>query len=658
MVKKKKDCRSIFDEPVKSDFKTVKTSLKNIINNEDDNGLNNFIKINKWVEDCNEIVIIVYQFIRLYILKCFHENREIPELTEELLGYFVRACGLKAEGRVFTLKYSDFQEELDELYLTEFQPCLNKPKLDLINKKYTYQYLITQIHTSYYNNIKEHFITRFRRFVNLTSPIPLKDPYKDKKGEIKYKNNKENIRLIGNIKNKILLNKFDEIPTEFLDYSKWIRTEFLPELDSENYAYDVKVFPHKYMKYTIKMNNHLEILNLSRESDKQFKLFQPLPLRTNIIPKYITLDANCILNILNIGTTNWGKKYPLKQGNNRIITWNLLFNTDKKIFKMKDYHFKTIQTDGVGVSIIFQKIGAKLGKKITKEENKKTDMYINDLTDEQLDLCKEMWLVGGDPGKDNILYLMDQGGDTLRYTAPQRRKESYHKRYNSIVSNKKFHAGIIERETILSNYNSKTVNYDLYKQYINIKTELNDSVRLFYNDIKFRKFRWRTHIYSRKSEDKFLNNIKKTFGPNVLIGYGNWSISKQMKHIMPTRGIGMRRAVAKKYRTVLIDEFKTSKICSKCSKELVNLKDTNNDKVHRVLTCIDCKSDSSESKKVTFINRDINACINILNILESWIEHKTRPEQFSREKIDPHPKGINGGPLVLSSAASQSYSKT
>ena len=56
--------RSIFEPKSKGNFLVVKTSLKSILKDCD----NNFPIINNLVLECNEIVIRTYQFIRLFIL--------------------------------------------------------------------------------------------------------------------------------------------------------------------------------------------------------------------------------------------------------------------------------------------------------------------------------------------------------------------------------------------------------------------------------------------------------------------------------------------------------------------------------------------------------------------------------------------------------------
>jgi hypothetical protein len=144
---------------------------------------------------------------------------------------------------------------------------------------------------------------------------------------------------------------------------------------------------------------------------------------------------------------------------NKNYIWHKIFNTDKKVMKMKGYEYKTIQTDGIGVSICFQKIG----HKFNQTNIDKDDTYINDLSDEDLKLCKKKKLIGIDPNKQSLVYMMYNEKNKLRYTASQRRIESLSKRNNRITHTEKVKNKIIEEETKLSKYNCKTVNYNEFK---------------------------------------------------------------------------------------------------------------------------------------------------------------------------------------------------
>jgi len=145
-------------------------------------------------------------------------------------------------------------------------------------------------------------------------------------------------------------------------------------------------------------------------------------------------------------------------------------------------------------------------------------------------------------------YRLDiEDKNKLRYSCCQRRRESLRKRGNKIILREKQKNKIIEEETKLSSYNCKSVDYNEFKKYITEKTKLNEKVREFYENELYRKLKWRSWIYQRKSEDNFLNNIEKTYGKkeDLLLCYGNWSNNKQMKYIMPTKGVGLRRTIEK-----------------------------------------------------------------------------------------------------------------
>ena len=607
--KKKVKPKTVFQPKQKGNFITIKTSLKSILKDYE----NNFQKINEIVLECNEIVIQTYQFIRLYLLDCYYKNKDFPELDKDTILYFIRAGGIR-DNRGKQAQNKEFQKELEDFYDKEFKPLIQKEKYSLKNKTFLTPYLATQINTSFTNNIKEHFITRVRRFMNIFSPFPLET--KEQKEEFQ------------KIKNLILFDKLDEIPNNYKEWSRRIRNNFLPSTYEKAFGYDCKVNPNKYLFYTIKMNEEIEKKNdeirnsnkSQEEKRKQIKkLFQPIPLRNIIVPNYITFDANSILSLFGEkGESQKGKKVK----DNKEFIWSKIFRTGSKVMNMKGYEYKTIHTDGIGVSICFQKIGNK-----TKENPsfcEIDELYLTDLIEEDLEKCKNRKIIGIDPGKQSLVYMVDENKKKLRYTVCQRRVESYRKKNSMILQWEKLNNNIIEEETKLSLQNSKSVNYEKFKNFIKEKNELNEKLKKFYNQELHRKLKWRSWIYQRKSEDKFLNRIEETYGKkeDILLCYGNWSNTSQMKYIMPTKGVGLRRVISKKYDVVLLDEFKTSALCSKCNKELDNYKN-----IHRLLVCKNC---GLENKNSVFINRDMNACINMVNLSKEWINSKKRNENFCR----------------------------
>ena len=138
--------------------------------------------------------------------------------------------------------------------------------------------------------------------------------------------------------------------------------------------------------------------------------------------------------------------------------------------------------------------------------------------------------------------------------------------------------------------------------------------------------KWRVWINRRRSGDQFLNCIQQIYGSpkDVVICYGNWSETQQMKYLMPSQGIGLRRLISQRFETIMVDEYRTSKLCNQCHHKLEHYEN-----LYRVLVCTNCQNDRLDSK-CCFFNRDSNACMNMLYLTKEWLHHQTRPVLYSR----------------------------
>ena len=65
-----------------------------------------------------------------------------------------------------------------------------------------------------------------------------------------------------------------------------------------------------------------------------------------------------------------------------------------------------------------------------KDDN---DLYLDELDDSDLEIIKKRKIVSIDPGKSNLVYMLDETNNKLRYTTCQRRRESMRKRNNKIT---------------------------------------------------------------------------------------------------------------------------------------------------------------------------------------------------------------------------------
>ncbi len=197
----------------------VKTSLKSILKNYD----NNFVIINDLVKESNECIIRTYQFIRLYFLYCYYNNIDFIDINKDNILYFMRALAVR-DNRGSKAKNTDLENKLNEFYENEFKTLINKPKFNFTNKSYLNAYIAEHIATAFNNNIKEHFITRFRRFLNVIEPnIKFKT---DKNDEELIKEKK---RIYNLVKNSILNDDINEkCPEEYKKFALKIRNDYLP----------------------------------------------------------------------------------------------------------------------------------------------------------------------------------------------------------------------------------------------------------------------------------------------------------------------------------------------------------------------------------------------------------------------------------------------
>jgi hypothetical protein len=604
MKKKKKDEFKEFRNNDKSAYKTFKIPLKTILCNKE------LVQplINNLVFEMNDLVIHAYQFIRLYVLKCNTDKQPLPEIDDMFIMYCLKTLGIR-DNRGKKGKDTELLETLSNFYKEEYQSLLQHEKTNLKNTTFLLPYLATQINTCISNNIQEHFIQHFLRFINKTTTTITED-----KG------------VLFQFKREILLETTENTNVIFNEWKQTHLANILPKDIKKSVHYDVKVRPLTYLKGMLYMNNVLE--------KGEHKLFQPLPLRNNIIPKHIILDTASIINLFCPEKDKEGNKVRkgellsnVKDNQNEV--WCNFLNLQNRIFKNKHYQFHNqIQTDGISCCLLFIRKDLKDKKWGSRVPTlAEQDFYtIEDLNKEQLDTLKERNIVGCDPGKRSLVYMMDTQGNKLQYTAPQRKRESKLKCNQRILLTQRKKNGIIEKETILSLQNSKSVNYEKFKLFLVEKDKLNKETSEFYKRETWRKMKFRRYSYGKKSIDTFLNKIKETFGENILIGYGNWSRSTQMKHFMPTMNKGLRKLIHKKYDTITINECNTSKKCCDCNKDLEYYKDKEGKKIFRLLKCSNCVS--CENKKIVFRTRDANSSINIMKLTSCWIEKQERPLCF------------------------------
>ena len=107
----------------------------------------------------------------------------------------------------------------------------------------------------------------------------------------------------------------------------------------------------------------------------------------------------------------------------------------------------------------------------------------------------------------------------------------------------------------------------------------------------------------------FFNRISEYYGEDCMVNYGNWSSKKHSKGHQPTQTSGIRALISKRFKTSVVDEFRTSKYCHGCTGVLKQYHKLNGRLSYRRLFCGTC---AVRGKRKKFLDKDENAAMNIL----------------------------------------------
>lgn len=635
-------------------MKTNKDNINNIIRDKA-----TVTKLNDIVTNTNKIVIHAYNFIKLYCLYLYEHDKDIQTLDKEFVmdvfkAITVRQCN---SGGYRDDNMPSQQKALVEFYKNHYKDTTNKNEILYYDKmSYILAYEAIDMTTNIHVNIQEHFTQYLNKFVNFSFDLKKKCDYitkskmsKEEKKQKKYELNKE----FREIKNDLM--SFDKKLISKKEYHTWVLEQrnkiygTKKSFDKNNIHYDIKSNTFEYIKPLIYIGKQLEkIYDNMANDNKQIRLFNVLPLRTNIVPKHICIDTcSLIQNLIEGSTAEHLKNY--KKDNNQYNLWNKLFNLNKKVFKKNHYQFNyMIKTDAISVSILFIRLNeqGKPIKKTNKHIGIENTTYIEDVKFNNE--MKEKKIVCIDPGHSDLIYCGAKNEDgkleAFRYTQNQRRLETRKKKYTKIIEQENSKVKI-KRKTVkkieseLTKYNAKTNDFAKFKKYVKVKNEINSKLFEHYNKEFFRKFKLNSFINTQKSESKMINNFKNKFGDNnnVIVVFGDYDKKEHMKGLEPAICKRFRRLFKNScYPVYLINEFRTSKLCNCCHEEIEPFlerkshkpRDIKNNKlitVHGLLRHEVCKPLCK-----LIHNRDKNAVQNMLYIIDEIKRTGKRPEKYSR----------------------------
>lgn len=613
-------------------------------------------KIEDAVQRVNKLTDLAYKFLRSFLLYQYEKNEPLTVLNEGIIKLAFRIFMIPTKiGRAVSTNNKDYQKFIN-FYNNHFKYLIsNFTPIDGTNLSIIIQYKTIEMLTAIETNIKDHFFKYFNRFVDT---LLLKNSDKKKLKRLK----------------TCLINKSDDYDQEFNEWVLEYKHKIFPECNT-SYSFDLQNKPQNYLKHMIFMNRTIE--------DNNGKLYQFFSLKSSLVPGYITIDTTILIDLLtkngHNSRPNEGKtKAQLRKDSstNKDEAWDLYFDLESDFFKCKGYKFDhLIKTDGRSVSAQFirgnlyfkneklkvlrvkcrfgdendkknyseskKKIHPKITKKEKQKKRKEEFKCVDDMSKEELEQLKSKHIVVVDPGKNTLFYMSDLHNHVLRYTNKQRLFETkrikYQKKIEKFKRTDKINGkSIIELESDLSEFKSRSCYLKNFCDYVRKKQEISDLVYNHYSSPLYRKLKWYSYINTQRSEERLFEKIRKYYGQfsggkEIVIVMGNWSAIRQLRNFISTPNLTLKRELAKRFTAYDVDEFRTSKLNYKTRTQCNNLyikssgenKNSVRRKIHSVLTY------KVDGKRVC-INRDRNAILNMKNIVESYMNGKGRPFIFRR----------------------------
>jgi hypothetical protein len=606
MVKKKKDETQPKEKVIRNDVKQRKEDNKNTDFTCIKSSWKSFCKnnlladtiVNDILPKINNICFLSYKLLNYHFLRLLEENKSLPEIKQNL---FYQSCCMVSRLK-YTKDTTDTTTELYESfsqvkeYFTDELPARDYLCLGYITNLNKVQLTMTN------NHLKLNFYNRFRKYLKLRT---------------------------GETDNAVVYN--------------WLKDIYEPNYERKNVFV---LYMREWLKYPptevniVKHSNHFVKIYYSilKEFEKYpdtkgIRTFTLLPHKHGFTQSHIT--------ICNAGLENTLKYIAneLKRANNDVncgldVTkfeensdeyWKELFNITKYETKNKKFGY-TILTDGK--SVVLQMRKPKQPEKIATE-----------YTYQQYDN-----FLGIDPGLRSLITSYDTNDKVIQVSTREyrhkskmiyacKKRENWYKKWEHYA----------EWKPIPTIKTSKTIVMKEYFKYVFPRMR---TFTEFHIEKGFRNLNFTSYCRSKVTLVKICQRISGGKNVKTLVGFGDYSQQQGLVKSHPTTPIlRLKRELRRHCKIVDIDEYKTSKTCSSCNKEIELYRNRIQQKKKGILepiakmsnvhSVIRCKYNEC---KLCCMDRDINASKNILGLLLRQYRGEERPVCFNSEKIAVKPR--------------------
>jgi len=606
------------DEEDNPNFIVVKSTLNRFCNND-------FIKstLQDYCFQTNIILNETYLFVNLHINRMLEHNikSNYKKLNETFFNNVLMGLKSNVKDETNRFKHTELNNTYNlykESLPTDFQHA------DTKNKSHLLKEMALQLSTITKNHLKLNFYKRFYNYLKLQHP------------EIDWK-------TLYNIVNHILMNKtkYDESKDlEIKEHSLVIqyRTKFLNKTIDDLLICDVWIVLKQLREILI--FNEATLLK-EQEMKMEYKcrtrnarLFSMLPIKQLSNLSYMTVTRQPLYYLL---STSLGEEFKTIENENGQNLTNVNYFTEtsykqvcNELFNIKYYEttkkeFHYFNTDGKTVSVVLKRRKTKQELEESKNEVKEKKKPNKKPVKKEKELNKKtLELIGIDPGLrmvfvgcKNTIDMTTNKNEIIKMSSKQ-----YYNDIKSMRMTTKLNK-LIERNNLSNLFSSTTPSRRTSKiEQLNlcirtITEKLHKLIRTLMES-KVREWKFDKYRYQQKKIVEICKMLSGKTTPkeerNVIVGWGNWS--NPNNSIIRGHKRGPVKRIVKELRrwcrVETIDEYNTSKKCSKCYNDTEKMKYSSPEGMRTVNDVLRCKNEMCR----TYFDRDINGARNMLKKLK------------------------------------------
>ena len=267
-----------------------------------------------------------------------------------------------------------------------------------------------------------------------------------------------------------------------------------------------------------------------------------------------------------------------------------------------------VETDGVSVCFHFH-----------------VPKAVSDVGNRQLKKAERVIAI--DPGRTNLMFGVEELSDGKTKSYKLTRGEYYTSAGMKTANRKaaKWEADIAEAELIFRQTSPKTIQEETWDKFLADYVSVYPTLWDAKTAKKWGRERFRVYCLKRKTLDTFFQTMNGEVKPVIAYGAAKFNPTSKNELSAPTTYVSKR--CAKHFPTLFVDEYNTTKVCHCCDERLCPvMKDAREVRGLRWCCSTKCR---------TFLNRDMNAALNILRCFKSGTN---RPYSLARNSgIVPKP---------------------